>query len=632
MITQLHKQLIINDAENECDNVSFKVHGTLIGWTDGDRIVNCDHILDEVKNCWTEGGPEFLARLMRGIVGSCIIEVNFNNEFWFFSSCASGGFYWTVIENNESYFVSNNEGKFLRLALQKGLSISNGALMNAILSHQSVIRPIFDGLVNKTKRCPPGFYVNFSSLGTKINSFLINDKPKTREQQDNSLEKKIDALKKLYDYYCVVNKTNSILSFSGGIDSTALLLAFKKILNSKYQGYYKYKNKGKISELKMAEEIANQAKCKINFIFPDQNISIPLIKKRARTGLSIFNGIGYLKNGFQTKPKNLNTDILILNGQNSDTMFHVDTFSASSFMKGVARKIVMAKGLYARFQSSIPYYSIERLIKKKNSRSVISRVLHSFISLSEHGENNHNFSINILNKVRKYKKKYYFSPYTNWLKNEYYPKLKLSKLTDVEKDNQAYRFARWLRTIGNFHQQFTNISANEKIIICTPYSEGPIAFELLSYKLSIIDVFYPKKFLHKYIKKKLGLSYGKVRNKILDDKLYNYPLQLIYYFYKTLVYIIKKLFYKIQNKNYVLKSSRPKIRKNDLNTLREILGHNSGIVDRFLIKFIDDVECKDYIDYLYDCIELKVDPNSISDQTGREICRLINLQIMLKSN
>jgi hypothetical protein len=427
-----------------------------------------------------------------------------------------------------------------------------------------------------------------------------------------------------------MNKVDSILSFSGGIDSTALLLANKDMLNMSFHGYYKYKNKGKTAEMEVAAEIAKLANCNINFIMPDENFSISEIQKNAETGLSIMNGVGYLKHGFRSNPYPLNAnEILILNGQNSDTMFHVDTFSASSFMKGIARKVIMAKGIYLRFQTSMPFYWFWNLFKKNNSTTIPPRVFESFVSLSEHKTNNENLPKGVIQIIQNYKKNNYFLPYVSWLKNEFYPKLSMSSLSDEEKVNQAYRFARWLRTIGNFHQQFKNISSNEKTIICTPYSEGPIAFELLSYKLGFKDVIYPKMFLHKYIYNKLGLKYGNIRKKILNDKLINYAPQIIYYSYKLITRIAHKFIKKIQRKNYTPISSRPKINNEDLNNLREILGHKNGIVERFLLKYIDDDQCRHYLNYLYDCIELKTDTNKVSDEVGRHICRLVNLQIML---
>ena len=55
------------------------------------------------------------------------------------------------------------------------------------------------------------------------------------------------------------------------------------------------------------------------------------------------------------------------------------------------------------------------------------------------------------------------------------------------------------------------------------------------------------------------------------------------------------------------------------------------MVDRFIITLINDKDCIKYIDYLYDCIELKVDTNALNENVGTQLCRLVNLQIMLLS-
>ena len=132
-------------------------------------------------------------------------------------------------------------------------------------------------------------------------------------------------------------------------------------------------------------------------------------------------------------------EILILNGQNSDTMFHVDTFSASSFMKGVARKIIMAKTIHLRFRTTMIYYWFWNLFKKNDGEIILPRVFESFISLSEHKTNNENLPKNVIRIIQNYKKEKYYTPYVNWLKNEFYPQLRKSSLLNQEKDNQAYR-------------------------------------------------------------------------------------------------------------------------------------------------------------------------------------------------
>ena len=86
------------------------------------------------------------------------------------------------LKENIEYLISNDEGNFFRTALKMGFNLIDGSLMNAIMSHQSLIRPPFDGLFENTKRCPPGFSVEFSINRTELECFLINSEKKTSKE------------------------------------------------------------------------------------------------------------------------------------------------------------------------------------------------------------------------------------------------------------------------------------------------------------------------------------------------------------------------------------------------------------------------------------------------------------------
>ena len=440
------------------------------------------------------------------------------------------------------------------------------------------------------------------------------------------------AVDDIYKSYCKINSVSAKLAFSGGVDSTALLLNHKNCLDKSVQGYYI--NRGKISEMKMAVDIANRAKCQIDFIKPYKDFSILDIRKRAKTGLSAMSGLVYMKHGFRFSPYKFDgtTERLVLTGQNSDTLFHIDTHAASSFSKGVIRSITMTKGIILRFKTTITYYTLWRLLKKNNKNQIVPPgVIETYTGLSEHGAKKSNLPDGVISIVSNYKKENYVEPLVSWAKKEFDFNLSNTVLSDGEKDNHLARLARWLRTIGNFHQQFLNVSSHEKVTICTPYSEGPLAVELLSYHLGFRDVLFPKRFLHQYIHSKLKITYNKIRKIVLNDRLIYFPQQIIYYGFKFIIQKIKKIVLEIQNKRYNQLSSQHVTSKNDLYNLREVLGHKNEIVERFLLNYINDNECKKYLNYLYDCIDLKIDVSTISSDVGTQLCRLVNLQIMLNA-
>ena len=53
---------------------------------------------------------------------------------------------------------------------------------------------------------------------------------------------------------------------------------------------------------------------------------------------------------------------LVLTGQNSDTLFHVDTHAASSFSKGII--LVLKWQRYTRFKTTVIYFTLYSYLKK----------------------------------------------------------------------------------------------------------------------------------------------------------------------------------------------------------------------------------------------------------------------------
>ena len=79
----------------------------------------------------------------------------------------------------------------------------------------------------------------------------------------------------------------------------------------------------------------------------------------------------------------------------------------------------------------------------------------------------------------------------------------------------------------------------------------------------------------------------------------------------------------------LLLKKRKFISTDDLRNLRDILGHEGGMLERSLLNHVNDDDLKKHLNYLYDCLELKVDPETLSKNEGTQLCRLVNLQVML---
>ena len=99
------------------------------------------------------------------------------------------------------------------------------------------------------------------------------------------------------------------------------------------------------------------------------------------------------------------------------------------------------------------------------------------------------------------------------------------------------------------------------------------------------------------------MSYSHLRRKALGDNTIAFFLKSLIPFKSTL----KRLLFKSKH----VSDTNNTIGMKDLHNLRAILGHKNGIIERRLLNYVDDDVSKDFLNYLYDCLELKVDPETL---------------------
>lgn len=321
---------------------------------------------------------------------------------------------------------------------------------------------------------------------------------------------------------------------------------------------------------------------------------------------------------------------IVLTGQNSDMLFHIDHHAPSSFTSGAMRVVKMVAGIKLRFRTTVLYYTLRTRSKNSDaSEALLPGVVGSYTGLSEHGSDGAGLPSPVSRIVEDYKHECYVLPLTRWYQSQFYPVLKDAGLGAGQQTNHAVRIARWLRTIGSVQQSFMNAGTHENLAICTPFSEGPVAVELLTYRLGIRDALAPKRFLHSLIRSHLGTSYSKVREQVLGGGVTDLPWQVVRYGVRSVRKLTGRLWKSQHHEPSVASKSRHTIQTNDLRNLRDTLGHQDGVVNRPLLNCIEDDACKDYLNHLYDCLELKVDPVTLGKTEGMQLCRLVNLQVML---
>ncbi len=392
-----------------------------------------------------------------------------------------------------------------------------------------------------------------------------------------------------------------------------------------------YKDSGKKDEKMFASYLADHEGFKLRVIKPKNRPVIDVSRKIGTSGLAAFNGIGYLRFGFETFGffySDMGDYQTVITGQNADTLFHVDHFGPDNRVSGLTRVLLILKSMKYRMVYSMPFYKgtfsgklLSPFKCSKNRKNTIGMlVMPSLIGLDEH---NYPFQVETIKKdpvlqcVVNYKVKNYYDMFSDYFLNKYNTSIDSSKIKDIDPriSNHIVRTTRWLRTIGSFQQQFHNISQTEKVHVIASYSEGPIANILLNWQLGVMDVLSIKRYSHQYIKTKLGMSYSQARKDALGRMSITLLLKHLIPFKSTLKRLLLK--------------KRKFISTDDLRNLRDILGHEDGMLERPLLNHVDDDDLKKHLNYLYDCLELKVDPETLSKTEGTQLCRLVNLQVML---
>ena len=631
---------------SEVNEPVIKILGELLGAVYERNVLDAEELINMIEELVKQGNTKKLKKLIRGVVGQCFIEIKTKKYTELWASCSSSGFVFgmngdikrltpvTFHHNGCVLYCSNHEGDFYRTWKNKvnNVKISQEAILNAIVSHQSVIRPPFDGLYENTYRCQPGCLLRMKPDSVELEPYIVLDKDELLKEEDDfnqedNLEFAIAAVARLYKNKLKNNSKHNIL-FSGGIDSSLLMLALKEGLAD--NGLV-YKDSGKKDEKKFASYLADHEGFKLRVIKPKNRLDIDVSRKIGASGLSAFNGIGYLQFGFETFGF-FNTDMggyqTVITGQNADTLFHVDHFGPDNRVSGLTRAFLILKSMKYRMVYSMPFYKgtfsgklLSPFECSKNRKNTIGMlVMPGLIGLDEH---NYPFQVKTIKKdpvlqcIVNYKVKNYYDMFSGYFLNKYNTSIDSSKIKDIDPriSNHIVRTTRWLRTIGSFQQQFHNISQTEKVHVIASFSEGPIANILLNWQLGVMDVLSIKRYSHQYIKTKLGMSYSHARKDALGRMSITLVLKHLIPFKSTLKRLLLK---------------KPKfISTDDLRNLRDILGHEDGMLERPLLNHVNDDDLKKHLNYLYDCLELKVDTETLSKTEGMQLCRLVNLQIML---
>jgi hypothetical protein len=391
--------------------------------------------------------------IMMGLYGDFMIINHTKNSIFIYTSSSFHGAYL-----NENLLFDDyqdiKKSKFDKSKLAHYISCSEQ------------IRPHV--LDTETNYIPPGSFVKIDS--TKINIYSWMRRCATRYSIS-------DIFKEIFDAYAQqYNDKKHIVIYSGGIDSTIIL----QNLNQRNLDVTAVHLPVQIQDTIFAEEFCKEHNIKFYKIEPD-HVRSPLDEDFYWLGKSGLNPWDY----YQRFLSDLGIETpIIWNGQNADSVYHVENRSVKSRVKYINSGITPANQ---------PIESLSRKLNESCSNYV--------------GKKNH-ISYDDWAELLSKSKNDFYNKYLDWI----------SKL-NISNAIEHARYFRYYRYMSNCTNRISLYQPDA--IIAMPYNE----FRLINYFLNedntnLLDAFIPKSRFYSHMKQELCVDYRKTRRKIM---LSNYP-------------------------------------------------------------------------------------------------------------
>lgn len=447
-----------------------------------------------------------LKSFMPNIVGSCIfILIDKNSEITFFSSFSSSGLFFSRINNNIK--LSTHEECLTQLVDKDNKDIDEDELLANMTLHTIFCRSPFKTFLKKVTRVPAGAYIQIDvkdNYKTK-RGILFNRTEIDQSQRDQYFKNLLNGVLELQAKYY---KENLYLFFSGGIDSSLLLSATKKIkknIKAIFIPYHGVRSRATYTASFVSKILKTNLAITKMGILDDS-----FIKSSAQSGFGTLSGMQYLGAGNRVDHLDLaDKTINVLSGQNADTLFHIDTFAPASTVVGYKRFIANISARKKRY-----IYSDSSLTNIKSFNKFNNILEHIASSLDEHeGFNSSNKIIesNIKKLIRTHKINHSYTPILDILDEEYSIKENFSS-SDSGSKIFSLKVMRWFRTVQNVPVNYLNLSKASKINRLIPYTEGPIANFAINYKILPSDHFFEKRIIYWLFFKLSKLNYRLIVN------------------------------------------------------------------------------------------------------------------------
>lgn len=637
------------------DSVRIEAWGLFCGTVYRGEVSDPETAGKKMGELHAKGERDELRRLMRHVVGPCHIVIMDTQVVDLWASPASSGFAYGTVPRDacesarRDILCSNVEGWFYE---QWRLRVPDSQLdpsraLNAVVAHQSSQRPPFRGLFHDTYRCPPGCCLRISEGTTEVDAYIIQSKEDINRtdlvtgsptSQEQAFCAALDGVVRLYSAHLPGFAQRVKLSFSGGIDSSLLLFAFKDVLPDDAAFYKDYDFS---SECAMAQRVARQAGLRLNVVRKSaQTFDAGFVKKKAGAGLGTVLGLQYLQHNFcfHGIPSNSDNTEYVITGQNADMLIHVDGFAPHSRVGGMARVRNLVGSANKRIYYTYPFYERKQAARfwpfcvprECWRKSIQQFVMPSIIGTLEHSVPFDQDSAHVPHAVDRrhfsdYRCKEFWDPVSVQFAQLYGAECIQTSFaaTNPRTANHMVRMTRWFRSIGNVQQQFENCGCSEDINILTPFSEGPVASVLLKWQLGLADALIVKRFSQRYIKKKGGCSYASLRRAagtkgVMKQCILAMPGG------KQIARYMKRA--QGQESAEHVKSTGD----DNLAKLRALIADDDGHIPDLLCDLVPPGWQRDYLAKSYERLRSARSERELSKPEQMELCRLVNLHVMLE--
>lgn len=606
-------------------NFSFKgskfsvyILGEVIGAIIDDTVYDDNDVLNYIKD---NNDLDTIYKLIRNSIGSFYTIITDNHKANILCSYSSPGLLYT--EKDKVIYFSNAEKDIFK-SFGKLSNLNEEILLTTVTSHQLLLRPPFKTIFNNIARLPSATGIVFAKdLNIKLDFQLVNEMPENTYQPSlikdgvNRFGFILENTMKLIVSYYDKNDKNLELSFSGGIDSSVLMVALKKTglqFSSRHFAYSGTDNQ----EVVIAKRIAKKLNAKLFIQEKSAKPDIKYISNLSVSGLGTNVTPYQLTMDISSKAFGYDSTLNMINGQNADTLYHVDAFAPNSSTYIPVKILRTISKLNSRVMYSDLFLSKNKInwflrlwpfsVKKKDLDFDLKEYLSSIsIPISEHviplkeKIDQNDSKINSIIKKNKYKN--IFLPIYDYIEANH--KELLTSPSSLQKLSLIKIF-RWYRTINNVPINYHNLQIGEDLNRVIPFTEGPIANFFLRRNLSFSEMFYIKKIFYKYFKKEVGKSYT-----------YFCKNNSRFAFFLIFKALLDKASIFLSGKET---HDRQRCYSEELNILKNIRLNDKKI----LLEHISDQEIKAYFESLYEMLDKS--PSKISRNEMMNLCRLVNLE------